>query len=272
MQWFHNGSCKMRLKHLFVSITCLSLLLSSVSCASNKATEVTATSPQKALPPKQADTFDIIAPIYSKVESSQGIGSKNLTNLVYARRWDGLRMHDVTIVKFSQDKPTQFIIASTMSWNPQQSTWTISGGQKYTLALNGSYEDIKKLSKQKLQLLFTPSQLLDFYPNDVKFPEILLPEYRQVKRSDGTIGKRMHRILSAQAVNQQKSHLNRIVAIDIGEPSQIQVTSVETAEFDRQKNFWYSHNGYIYTIFPDGSPPNLSKLDRQILQMPRLAP
>jgi Lipopolysaccharide export system permease LptF/LptG len=261
----------MGLKHLFLSITCLSLLLSSVSCASNKAIEVTATSPQKSLAPQKADTFDIIVPIYSKVESSQEIASTNLSNLIYARRWDGLRMYDVTIVEFSQDKLTQFIVSKEMLWDSQQRTWIVSDGQKYTLALNGSYSNIAKLSKHKLRLAFTPSQLLDFHPNDVEFPEVLLPEYRQVKRSDGDVDKQMHRIFSAQATNQQKSQLKRIVALDIGEPSQIQVTSVETAEFDRQKNSWHSNNGYIYTIFPDGSPPSILKFDRQIIRMPRLA-
>jgi Lipopolysaccharide export system permease LptF/LptG len=258
-----------RLKPLFLSITCLSLLVSNVSCASNKEAKVATPSPQKLPASKQYNAPDIIFPLYRKVGASQEFKSPELTHLIYARRWDGLRMDDVTIVKFSQDKPTQFIVAKEMFWNSQQRNWTVSVGQKYTLALDGSYSNIAKLSKQQLQIPLTPSQPSATLPDDVSFPNILSNEYKQVSYSDGTIGKRIRRSLSTHSLNRHGSNLKRVVIIDVEDPKRIQVLFAETAKFDRQKDSWYSYNGHVYTIFPDGSAPSILKFDRQIIQLPR---
>jgi lipopolysaccharide export LptBFGC system permease protein LptF len=258
-----------KLKPLFLSITCLSLLISNVSCTSNKEAKVNASSPQKPLASQQYNAPDIIFPLYRKVGNPQEFNPTELTHLIYARRWDSLRMHDITIMEFSQDKPTQFIVAKEMLWNSQQRTWTVSDGRKYTLALDGNYSNIAKLSKQQLQIPLTPSQFSDFRPDDVSFPDILSNEYMQVRYSDGTIGKRIRRSLSTFSLNRHGSNLKKVVIIDIEDPKRIQVLFAKTATLDRQKDSWYSHNGHVYTIFLDGSPPSILKFDRQIIQLPR---
>jgi lipopolysaccharide export LptBFGC system permease protein LptF len=263
------GRFVIRLKPLFLSITCLSLLISNLSCTSNKEAKVNASSPQKPLASQEYNASDIIFPLYRKVANPQEFGYTELTHLIYARRWDSLRMHDITIIEFSQDKPTRFIVAKEMLWDSQQRTWTVSDGQKYTLALDGSYSNIAKLSKQQLQIPLTPSQFSDFCPDDLSFPDILSNEYMQVRYPNGTIGKRIQRSLSTLSLNRHGSNLKRVVIIDIGDPNRIQVLYAETAKLDRQKDSWYSHNGHVYTIFLDGSPPSILKFDQQIIQLPR---
>ena len=266
-----DGRFVIRLKSLFLSITCLSLLISNVSCTSNRGAELVTSAPQKLLASQQYNAPDIIFPLYRKVGVSQKFTPPELTHLIYARRWDGLRMHDVTIVEFSQDKPTQFMVAKEMLWDSQRRTWTVSDSQRYTLALNGSYSNIAKLPKQQLQIPLTPSQFSDFHPDDVAFPDILSNEYIQVKHSGGNIDNRIQRSLSAFSLNRHRSNLKRVVIIDIGDPNRIQVLFAETALFDRQKDSWYSYNGHVYTIFSDGSAPSILKFDRQIIRLPQQA-
>jgi lipopolysaccharide export system permease protein len=96
---------------------------------------------------------------FSEVEESDGTTSNALARIFYARRFDGERMKDVTILDFTRGNLDQILSAETAFWNPKANAWDFQKGTIYSVATDGSYSNIITFTDYQLNLPRVPLDL-----------------------------------------------------------------------------------------------------------------
>jgi lipopolysaccharide export system permease protein len=102
---------------------------------------------------------NILVTQFSNGKQTNGSSDQTLERIFYARQFDGRQMKGLTVLDFSQGGLNQIIASESAVWNPKDTTWDFSNGTIYVVAPDGSYRNIVKFAKQKLELPRTPLDL-----------------------------------------------------------------------------------------------------------------
>jgi len=107
----------------------------------------------------QFKTKDIFYQQYGELIQPDGKKEQGLIRSFYARRFDGKQMLDLTVLDFSQGKPTQILAAESAVWVTDQNVWKFRNGTTYIIDASGAYHSILKFDQQDLQLTRAPLDL-----------------------------------------------------------------------------------------------------------------
>jgi lipopolysaccharide export system permease protein len=82
-----------------------------------------------------------------------------LLRIFYARRFDGQKMQQISVLNFAEGKLKEILVAQTGIWNPQAAAWDFSTGALYRLTPDQSYQEIDQFAQKQLALPRTPLDL-----------------------------------------------------------------------------------------------------------------
>ena len=102
---------------------------------------------------------NILVTQFSNGKQAIGSSDQTLERIFYARQFDGRQMKGLTVLDFSQGGLNQIVASESAVWNPKDTTWDFFNGTIYVVAPDGSYRNIVKFVKQKLELPRTPLDL-----------------------------------------------------------------------------------------------------------------
>ncbi len=102
---------------------------------------------------------NILVTQFSNGKQSDGSSDQTLERIFYARQFDGRQMKGLTVLDFSQGGLNQIVASESAVWNPKDTTWDFFNGTIYVVAPDGSYRNIVKFVRQKLELPRTPLDL-----------------------------------------------------------------------------------------------------------------
>ncbi|WP_224408989.1 LptF/LptG family permease [Oscillatoria salina] len=102
---------------------------------------------------------NIFYPEYRKVEAENGEKRRVLSRLFYAEQFNGKEMQGLTILDRSQEEVNQIITAQSAICDFGDNTCDFFNGTIYLIAPDGSYRNIVRFERQKLQLPKTPLNL-----------------------------------------------------------------------------------------------------------------
>lgn len=84
----------------------------------------------------------------------------SLSRVFYARRFDGDRMQDLTILSFTQGMLSQILVTDAARWNPATQVWDLVNGTAYALSADAqTYQAINTFSKTAFTLSRGPLDL-----------------------------------------------------------------------------------------------------------------
>ncbi len=167
-------SCGVSVSRLIAPALVLSLMVSGLTFVFNEvivpSANLQAKNSLKAALNQENPQFkskDIFYQQYGKIKQPDGTSEDGLVRSFYARRFDGQKMIDLTVLDFSQGKVQQVLSAESATWQPGQNIWEFNKGTTYIINSEGSYHSFLKFERQKLRL---PRAPLDF-AQELRNPE-----------------------------------------------------------------------------------------------------
>lgn len=106
----------------------------------------------------------------------RGFSDEKLSRIFYARRFDGQRMQDLTVLNFAQESLNQIVVAKSAQWSSTQNAWEFFNGTIYDVGPMNSYRTVAKFKHQQLQL---PRAPLDLATQDRKSDEMNIAQAQQ---------------------------------------------------------------------------------------------
>ncbi len=82
-----------------------------------------------------------------------------LSRIFYARRFDGQKMQQISVLNFAEGKLKEILVAEAAIWNPQAEGWDFSKGTVYSLTPDQSYREIDHFDQEQVSLPRTPLDL-----------------------------------------------------------------------------------------------------------------
>jgi lipopolysaccharide export system permease protein len=96
---------------------------------------------------------------FAEVRQPDGSSQNALARIFYARRFDGERMREVTILDFTRGNLDQILSAETGSWNPEKNAWDFQEGTIYGVSSDGAYSNIITFDDYQVNLPRVPLDL-----------------------------------------------------------------------------------------------------------------
>lgn len=159
-------ACGAGLFRLAVPVVCLSLVATGltygvgewiVPAANYRATAILVDSIQEEHPFWQ--NRDIFYPEFEEVKTPQGKTERRLKRLIYAERFDGKTMEELTVLQWSGSRLNKIIISDQAAWNPQRRGWDFFEGAVYPLKKDASYQESEPFQARLVEL---PKSAFDF--------------------------------------------------------------------------------------------------------------
>ena len=146
---------------LFLSIvvTAITFLVTEfvVPAANYQATSILVNSIQEEHPFWQ--NKDIFYPDFEEVILPDGRKERRLKSLVYAENFDGKKMKDLTILKWTGNSLEQIVLSDNATWNNESQKWDFFNGTVYKLAEDTS---LARSSSFKHETIALPKAAFDF--------------------------------------------------------------------------------------------------------------
>lgn len=102
---------------------------------------------------------DIVYREFGDVAQPNGQTDKVLSQLFYAREFDGQQMKGLTVLSFSPAGLSQVLVSEAAQWNPSTNRWNFLNGTTYQVAPDGSYSGIETFQSRELPISRTPLDL-----------------------------------------------------------------------------------------------------------------
>lgn len=102
---------------------------------------------------------DIFYPEFEEVQLPNGSKERRLKSLVYAENFDGKKMKDLTVLKWTKKGLEQIVLSDNASWNNQTKKWDFFNGTIYKLESNASFGNSSSFKHEKIAL---PKAAFDF--------------------------------------------------------------------------------------------------------------
>jgi lipopolysaccharide export system permease protein len=96
---------------------------------------------------------------------------------------------------------------------------------------------------------------------------IVYPEYKEVKKEDGSRHSVLVRLFYAQEFNGKE--MKGLTILDVSREGVNQILTSESATWNIGENLWDFFNGTIYLISPNGNYRNIVRFEHQQLTLPR---
>lgn len=117
------------------------------------------------------------------------------------------------------------------------------------------------------QATITLEKALNQDKPDFKENNIIYPEYKKVKRENGSRETILSRLFYAEEFNGQ--NMTNLTILDRSQDGVSQIVTAKYASWNIVENVWDFFNGTIYIIAPDGSYRNIIRFEHQKLAIPR---
>lgn len=103
----------------------------------------------------------------------RGFSEEKLSQIFYARQFDGQRMQGLTVLNFAQGSLSQIVVAKSGQWNDTQSVWDFFDGTIYDVAPTNSYRSVLRFEREQLELPKAPLDLatLNRQPDEMNIAE-----------------------------------------------------------------------------------------------------
>jgi lipopolysaccharide export system permease protein len=102
---------------------------------------------------------DIFYREFTNLPQANGKTEEALSELFYAKQFDGQHMINLTVLTFNQKNLQQIVSAKSAVWNPTQNVWDFFEGTVYAVAPDGSYSSIVEFQQQPFAIARTPLDL-----------------------------------------------------------------------------------------------------------------
>lgn len=99
-----------------------------------------------------ANQNNLLYPQYQQVLQPDGQKQKMLTRIFYAEEFDGKLMQELTVIDFSRSGIGQIITSRSAALNLKENTWDFFDGYTYAIEPDGSYGNVVRFERQKLQI------------------------------------------------------------------------------------------------------------------------
>ena len=119
----------------------------------------------------------------------------------------------------------------------------------------------------KYQATLTMRKALKTEQPSFKRENLIYPEFKKVKREDGSKEKVLSRLFYADQFDGKI--MKGLTIIDRSQDDFSQILQAESGEWNFKDNVWDFYNGTIYLISPDKSYRNIVRFERQQLKLPR---
>jgi lipopolysaccharide export system permease protein len=119
----------------------------------------------------------------------------------------------------------------------------------------------------KYQATLTMQKALKTEQPSFKRENLIYPEFKKVKREDGSKEKVLSRLFYADKFDGKL--MSGLTIIDRSQDDFSQILQAESGEWNVKDNVWDFYNGTIYLISPDKSYRNIVRFERQQLKLPR---
>lgn len=119
----------------------------------------------------------------------------------------------------------------------------------------------------KYQATLTMRKALKTEQPAFKRENLIYPEFKKVKREDGSKEKVLARLFYADQFDGKM--MKGLTIIDRSQNDFSQILQAESGEWNVKDNVWDFYNGTIYLISPDKSYRNIVRFQRQQLKLPR---
>ncbi|MEB3309866.1 MAG: LptF/LptG family permease [Snowella sp.] len=102
---------------------------------------------------------DIFYPEFEEVQLTNGQKERRLKSLVYAEEFDGKKMKDLTVLRWTGNSLNQIVLSDNATWNNQTQQWDFFNGSIYQLSADASLGNSTSFKKTKIGL---PKAAFDF--------------------------------------------------------------------------------------------------------------
>lgn len=133
----------------------------------------------------QFKSKDIFYQQYGEITLPDGTTEQSLIRSFYARRFDGRKMHGLTILDFSQGTIQQVLSAESAEWLPELNVWNLENGTTYLIGNDGSYRSILRFERQQLRLPRAPLDLANEQRNSAEMNIQELSRHIALVRASG---------------------------------------------------------------------------------------
>lgn len=120
---------------------------------------------------------NLLYPQYQQVVQPNGERQKVLTRIFYAEQFDGKLMRELTIIDLSRSGIGQIITSKSANLNLKENTWDFFDGYTYAIEPDGSYGNVVRFERQKLQI---PRDSLNLGKRIRKYNEMNIARARYV--------------------------------------------------------------------------------------------
>ncbi len=118
-----------------------------------------------------------------------------------------------------------------------------------------------------LQATTTLRKALNRVRPTFKERNIVYPEYKEIKKEDGSRHSVLVRLFYAQEFNGKE--MKGLTILDVSREGVNQILTSESATWNIGENLWDFFNGTIYLISPNGNYRNIVRFEHQQLALPR---
>ncbi len=104
---------------------------------------------------------NIFYPVFETIQDEKGNVNRELTRILYARRYNQGAMENMTVLDFSQNNLSQIIKAKRGIWLPKEQLWRFEKGVVYGVDQVGNYRNIAKFDTYQMNLSYRPIELVE---------------------------------------------------------------------------------------------------------------
>ena len=119
---------------------------------------------------------DIFYPEFETITLENGKTVRQLKSLVYAEKFDGKEMENLTVLKWSNNQLRQIILSHNATWDGETNQWNFFDGTLYQLTESAAYQDAIPFSNRQVHL---PKAAFDFARQGRDPYEMTIAEARQ---------------------------------------------------------------------------------------------
>jgi lipopolysaccharide export system permease protein len=120
---------------------------------------------------------DIVYQEFNEQKLSNGAVSRSLARIFYAQEFDGRQMKGLTVLDFSQTGINQIIKAESATWDADEKVWNFANGTIYVISSTGSYQNILRFERQRLELPRAPLDIAQSIRNPDEMTIVEMRDY-----------------------------------------------------------------------------------------------
>lgn len=102
---------------------------------------------------------DVFYPEFEEIKLDNGQTVRHLKNLVYAEKFNGKEMENLTVLQWTGNRLKHIVLADNATWNNDSKEWNFFDGIVYRLTKTEDYQEAIPFDKKQIEL---PKSAFDF--------------------------------------------------------------------------------------------------------------